>query len=63
MGGPSMSEREFQQFIGERRLEKLDGFSNEFKALVKKYVPEYDPIIVGQLMERVNIYECGAWDD
>lgn len=58
-----MSEREFQQFIGERRLEKLDGFSGEFKALVKKYVPEYDPIIVGQLMERVNIYECGAWDE
>ena len=58
-----MSEREFQQFIGERRLEKLDGFSSEFKALVKKYVPEYDPIIVGQLTERVNIYECGAWDE
>jgi hypothetical protein len=48
---------------GERRLEKLNGFSGEFKALVKKYVPEYDPIIVGQLMERVNIYECGAWDE
>ena len=58
-----MSECEIQQMAGERRLEKLNGFSGEFKALVKKYVPEYDPIIVGQLTERVNIYECGAWDD
>jgi hypothetical protein len=58
-----MSEREIQQMAGERRLEKLNNFSDEFEALVKKYVPEYDPIIVGQLMERVNIYECGAWDD
>lgn len=58
-----MSEREIQQMAGERRLEKLNNFSDEFKALVKKYVPEYDPIIVGQLMERVNIYECGVWDE
>lgn len=58
-----MSERELQKLVGEMRLAKLDKFSDEFKALIQKFCPEYDPILVGQLQERVDIYKSGAWND